>query len=448
MASTENGNRRFPEPTPPQPTGRTLVLLHRGAEILQAQNRIENTLGLRAFDAREFAGSTTAMAEALSGGAAVILPRFSVAVLPEAAGAGARAQLSALAASDEVRQVRPEFFMFATSERAQRYHQWVRDGLVLLAEEATSVVVTSAEAPATLSLVSTSPAPFADNDQFTWGLQAIGADKSAYTGRGIRIAVLDTGLDLEHPDFKGRAIVSQSFVGGDAMDVHGHGTHTAGTIAGPKQSSIGRRYGVAPDVELYVGKVLSDNGSGREGDILNGMNWAIESKCAAISMSLGRGVRPGEKPDVLYEEVGAAALAEGCLIIAAAGNDSARDFGLIAPVNAPGNSTTVMAVAALDPKMRVAPFSCGSINPDGGHVDIAAPGVAVYSTAPRPQLSRILQGTSMACPHVAGLAALFAQSDSSLRGQKLWDALVQKARSLGNESDLGAGLAQAPDAGA
>jgi len=448
MPSTETGNRRFPEPLPPQPTGRTLVLLHRDAEILQAQNRIENTLGLRALDAREFADSTTAMAEALSAGSAVILPRFRVAVLPEATtAAAAQAQLSALAASDEVKQVRPEFFLFASSERAQRYHQWVRDGLVLLAEEATAVVVTSAEAP-TLSLVASSPAPFADTDQFTWGLQAIGADRSAYTGRGIRIAVLDTGLDLEHPDFKGRAIVSRSFVGGEAMDGHGHGSHTAGTIAGPKQSAIGRRYGVAPDVELYVGKVLGDNGSGREGDILNGMNWAIESKCVAISMSLGRGTRPGEKPDPLYEEVGAAALAEGSLIIAAAGNESARDFGYIAPVGAPANSTTVMAVAAVDPKMGVAPFSCGSINPDGGHVDIAGPGVAVYSAAPRPQLSRILQGTSMACPHVAGLAALLAQSDASLRGQKLWDALVQKARNLGNERDLGAGLAQAPDAGA
>ncbi|HEY0331444.1 MAG TPA: S8 family serine peptidase [Rhodopseudomonas sp.] len=447
MASKEDAGRRFPEPPPPQPTGRTLVLLHRGTEILKAQSQIKNAIGVAAFDAREFATSTTAMSEALSGGSAVILPRFSVAVLPEVSSAAARTQLNALAAAGEVRQVRPEFFLFAVSERAQRYHQWVRDGLVLLAEEAASVVVASAESP-TLSLVATSPAPFADTDQYTWGLQAIGADKSTYTGRGIRVAVLDTGLDLEHPDFKGRAIVSRSFVGGDATDVHGHGTHTAGTVAGPAKSAIGRRYGVAPDVELYVGKVLSDNGSGREGDILNGMNWAIESKCVAISMSLGRAVQPGEKPDPLYEEVGAAALAEGSLIIAAAGNESARDFGYIAPVGAPANSQTVLSVAAVDPKMGVAPFSCGSINPDGGHVDIAAPGVAVYSAAPRPQLSRILQGTSMACPHVAGLAALFAQSDPSLRGQKLWDALVHTARSLGNESDLGAGLAQAPAAGA
>jgi subtilisin family serine protease len=79
-------------------------------------------------------------------------------------------------------------------------------------------------------------------------------------------------------------------------------------------------------------------------------------------MSLGRPTSPGEKPDPLYEEVGMAALREGCLIIAAAGNESARDFGFIAPVGAPANSSSIMAVAAVDPNMQVAPFSCGGLN--------------------------------------------------------------------------------------
>jgi subtilisin len=339
--------------------------------------------------------------------------------------------------------------MFAINDLAGRYDKWVRDGLALLTDTVTSAA-RSARGLVVPDFGVAASAPFADTDQFTWGLAAIGANTSDFTGRGIRVAVLDTGLDTDHPDFKGREIVPRSFVDGNDLDIHdvqGHGTHTAGTIAGPKVSKIGRRYGVAPDVELHVGKVLNDNGSGREGDILNGMNWAIDQKCVAISMSLGRPTFEGEKSDPLYEEVGTAALDEGCMIIAAAGNESARDFGFIAPVGAPANSSSIFAVAAIDPTLKVAPFSCGGINPGGGEVNVSGPGVSVYSSFPRPQSSRVLQGTSMACPHVAGLAALWAESDPSLRGRRLWDALVESTRRLGAERDFGAGLARVPGAG-
>jgi subtilisin len=260
--------------------------------------------------------------------------------------------------------------------------------------------------------------------------------------------VLDTGLDLNHPDFAGRNIQSKSFVANETVDDRqGHGTHTAGTIAGPKISNMGRRYGVAPGVELFVGKVLDNGGSGRELDILEGINWAIDSKCVIISMSLGRAVSAGEKPDPIYEEVGAAALREGSLIIAAAGNESGRDFGFIAPVGAPANSPSIMAVAAVDPTLKVAPFSCGGINPDGGEVNVSGPGVSIYSSFPRPQLSRILQGTSMACPHASGIAALWAESDPSMRGEKLWKALERSARELGSSRDFGRGLVVTPNSG-
>ena len=104
-----------------------------------------------------------------------------------------------------------------------------------------------------------------------------------------------------------------------------------------------------------------------------------------------------------------------------------------------------MAVAALDENLKIADFSCGEINAGGGEVDIAGPGVNVLSSVPRPQLYDVKSGTSMACPHVAGIAALLAQSDANLRGKALWTALTDSAKALSAPaSDVGAGLAQAP----
>jgi subtilisin family serine protease len=95
--------------------------------------------------------------------------------------------------------------------------------------------------------------------------------------------------------------------------------------------------------------------------------------------------------------------------------------------------------------MKIAPFSCGGVNKGGGEVDISGPGVSVYSAFPRPRMSRLLQGTSMACPHVAGIAALWAESDPSLTGLRLWEALRRSAKELGTVRDFGSGLMQAPD---
>jgi subtilisin len=440
-----NPNPRFPEPPRPQPTGRYLVLFHAGADMPSISSTISDATGARTVAAHEIGTAHAAMADVVAQGDVVVIDRFKVAVIePPPAEAGAR--MNALAATGITRQVRPEFFLFAISDLQQRYAAWVREGLQMLAAGAMPALGMAQPVHAQAALTDI---PFADDDEFTWGLRAVGADRSRFAGRGIRIAVLDTGLDFGHPDFAGRAIVRQSFVAAepDPQDGQGHGTHTAGTIAGPRQSQLGRRYGVAPEVELHIGKVLDNSGSGMEGDILRAMNWAIDQKCVAISMSLGRAVAPGEAPDPVYEEVGAAALREDSLIIAAAGNESARAFRFTAPVGAPANSSSVMAVAAVDPQLQVAPFSCGGINPGGGEVNISGPGMSVYSSFPRPRLTRLLDGTSMACPHVAGVAALWAESDASLRGKKLWDALERSARELGSFRDYGRGLVQAPGIG-
>lgn len=289
-------------------------------------------------------------------------------------------------------------------------------------------------------------APVSDTPERTWGIAAAGAEESRFTGKGIRIAILDTGIDLGHPDFQGRDITTRSFIAGESVeDAQGHGTHCAGTAAGPRAQGDRPRYGVAPDAELHVGKVLSNAGSGTEIDILAGMAWAVEAGCEVISMSLGRSVRVGEEPTIEYERIARRALDAGSLIVAAAGNDSSREFGMIAPVGEPANAPSILAVAAVDALGAVARFSCGGINPGGGEVDLAAPGVDVLSSVPRPRLYRALSGTSMACPHVAGLAALWAESDPALRGRALWKALVDHARSLDAPArDVGAGFAWAP----
>jgi subtilisin family serine protease len=426
---------------PPKPTGRQLVFFNPQTDFTVVKSAVQKAIGRNTVNSRDFQGNTAQIADVLTRGDAVYVERFRVAAIdPSKTGINT----ATLQTETSVLQVRPEFYMFAINDLQRRYAAWAREGLAILAEgvtgslASTSTLVTEARV---------SGAPFADTDESTWGLIAIGAAGSAFSGRGLRIAVLDTGLDLEHPDFVNRNIQSRSFVPNETVDdQQGHGTHTAGTIAGPRVSRIGRRYGVAPDVELFAGKVLNNSGSGRELDILEGMNWAIDNQCIAISMSLGRPVAPGEQPDPMYEEVGLAALRAGSLIIAAAGNDSARGFGFIAPVGAPANSPSIMAVAAVDPTLKVAQFSSGGINPNGGEVNISGPGVSVYSSFPRPQLSKVLQGTSMACPHVAGIAALFAESDASLRGEKLWRAMERSARDLGNIRDFGRGLVQAPDA--
>ncbi|WP_159612396.1 S8 family serine peptidase [Glutamicibacter sp. JC586] len=283
---------------------------------------------------------------------------------------------------------------------------------------------------------------FTDNEQFTWGLQAVGADLSTYTGKGINLAVLDTGFDANHPDFAGRNVTTKSLVDGeDAADSHGHGTHCIGTSCGPRTPEQGPGYGVASEANIFAGKVLGADGSGSDSNILAGINWALENKCQVISMSLGADVKTVHPP---YVTAGRRSLELGSLIVAAAGNNAQRSAGNPGFVGAPANSPYIMAVAAVDSKLAVADFSAQAISTEGGEVDIAGPGVNVYSSWPGSQRYNTISGTSMATPHVAGLAALLAES-TGLRAQELWDKLVQEARSLSlPTTEVGAGLAQAP----
>jgi subtilisin family serine protease len=281
-----------------------------------------------------------------------------------------------------------------------------------------------------------------------WNLEVTGVLRSSATGQGIRIAILDTGIDPNHPDFTaGRILMTESFIDGeDVNDGHSHGTHCAGTAAGPRMPSRPPRYGAAFESGLLIAKVLGNAGRAAESSVLDGLNWAIENGANIISMSLAGRVNPGAPADPLFEEVAKDALDEGILIIAAAGNDSRRDLGLVRPVSHPANCPSVMAVGSVGPRLKVSAFSNGGMNTFGGGIDIAAPGEGILSSIPtRMGFYGRKNGTSMATPLVAGIAAMYAQNDPKLRGQALWDVLVRSSLPLQEAGDaVGAGLVQAP----
>jgi len=287
--------------------------------------------------------------------------------------------------------------------------------------------------------------PLADTTLATWGLQATRILSSRYTGRGIRVAILDTGLDLQHPDFAGRTIVSQSFVTGLPVDDgNGHGTFCAGVACGPQQPAQRPRYGIASGADLYIARVLDDNADGTDGNVLAGIDWAVRNNCAVISISLGSPVAVGDSYPHVYEQVAARALAAGSLLIAPSGNESQRP-DTIAPVEHPANCPSILAIGAVDQSFAVAPFSNGGLNPNGGEVNLAAPGIAIFSAAPRPTLYQSASGTSMAAPYAAGIGALLAEANPTARGAALRALLLKSFLALmAPARDVGAGLVQAP----
>lgn len=216
-------------------------------------------------------------------------------------------------------------------------------------------------------------------------------------GEGASICVLDTGIDLSHPDLKVED--AQDFTGGrNPIDRQRHGTHTAGLVNMQHNGMLGK--GIAPAAKLYVGKVLDDFGTGLEQSIVAGIRWATQIGADVLSMSFGS----SQMSQLIQQELLAYVQAGG-IPVAAAGNDGRPQS------NWPAAAQYVISVGACDAFGRAAPFSSW-----GDEVDIAAPGVDIVSTVPGGGMAK-MSGTSMACPLVAGILVL-AKSWHRKQGDK------------------------------
>ncbi|SDW67138.1 Subtilase family protein [Amycolatopsis xylanica] len=259
----------------------------------------------------------------------------------------------------------------------------------------------------------------------------IGAPKAwqaGFTGKDVKVAVLDTGVDGTHPELRGRVAAERNFSdSADAVDRVGHGTHVAATIGG-----AGSVYkGVAPDSVLLSGKVLGDDGSGPESSIIAGMEWAAEQGARLVNMSLGHPDSPGLDP--LEVAIGELSAKHGTLFVVAAGNAGPTAGTL----GSPGTADAALSVGAVDKADRIADFSSRGPRADGAiKPDITAPGVGIVAAraagtsggTPVDGQHTALNGTSMASPHVAGAAALLAQQHPEWTGQQLKAALMASAR--------------------
>ncbi|MGK5554209.1 S8 family peptidase [Actinomadura kijaniata] len=250
--------------------------------------------------------------------------------------------------------------------------------------------------------------------------------RQGLTGKGVTVAVLDSGYDAGHPDLKGVVTRSRGFTDAGPQDVTdrlGHGTHVASTIAGSGEGSGGRYKGVAPDARLAVGKVLDDEGSGSDSGILAGMEWAAtEVRAKVINLSLGAPDEDGVDP--VEKAVNDLSARTGTLFAIASGNSGPGARTL----NSPGTADAALTVGAVDGDDHVAAFSGrGPRRMDGAvKPDVTAPGVDItaawagggHATA---------SGTSMATPHVAGAAAILAQRHPTWTGGRLKAALIGSA---------------------
>lgn len=267
------------------------------------------------------------------------------------------------------------------------------------------------------------------------GVEMIQAQKiwDQTKGKGITVAILDTGCEITHPDLKEQIVGGRNFTNDDGgnidvyKDYNGHGTHVAGTIAAI-QSNTGV-VGVAPEAKLLIIKVLDKNGSGQYEWIINGINYAIEQKVDIISMSLGG---PEDVPE-LHEAI-QKAVTNNILVICAAGNEGDGDVSTD-EFDYPGSYNEVISVGAIDLERRSSNFSNSN-----NEIDLVGPGEKILSTYLNGKYAT-LSGTSMATPHVSGAMALIkvlanTSFERNLTEPELYAQLIKRTVPLGNSPKL------------
>jgi subtilisin family serine protease len=308
-----------------------------------------------------------------------------------------------------------------------------------------------------------------------WGVTAVGAADTHFTGAGVRVAVLDTGIDAGHPAFTGVTLKQQDFTGEGNGDENGHGSHCAGTILG--RDVDGTRIGIARGVtDLLIGKVLTKTGRGSTANLATGINWAVNNGANVISVSIGLDfteyvrmlVEEKDVPVAAATSIALSAYREtirmfdalsqmvrsevgqfgNAIVIAAAGNESERPKYTI-DCSPPAAAEGFVSVGALQEQngnaLTVASFSNTSPR-------VAGPGVQIVSAKAGGGLS-VKSGTSMATPHVAGVAALWLESlraddpDVTMRtlsARLIGTASMDRIHDVNDRRDSGSGLVQAP----
>lgn len=252
-------------------------------------------------------------------------------------------------------------------------------------------------------------------------------------GEGIKIAILDTGVDTDHPDLQGRIVGGRNFTTDDSSnpeifeDYNGHGTHVAGTIAALDDGK--GVVGVAPEVSLLIIKVLDKNGSGQYEWITDGINYAVEQKADIISMSLGGPEDVSELHQAIQN-----ALKNNVLVICAAGNEGDGD-DKTDEFSYPGCYNEVISIGAIDLERNSSPFTNSN-----NEVDLVAPGEKILSTYLNGKYAT-LSGTSMATPHVSGAMALIKLIANNNFGRdltepELYAQLIKRTIPLGNSPKL------------
>ncbi|WP_170155977.1 S8 family serine peptidase [Umezawaea tangerina] len=257
-------------------------------------------------------------------------------------------------------------------------------------------------------------------DRSTRQIGAPAAWQAGLTGRGVTVAVLDTGVDEEHPDLVGSQVAERNFTDDpDNTDTAGHGTHVASIIAGRDE----RYRGVAPEARLLDGKVcVGALGGCSDSAILAGMQWAADQGAQVVNLSLGDTDTPDTDP--LEEAVDRLSREKGMLFVAAAGNDGPG----AGSISSPGSARSALSVGAVDRSDVVAAFSGRGPTATGGvKPDVTAPGVDITAAKAGTADHRSMTGTSMATPHVVGVAALLKQQHPDWSGERIKSTITASA---------------------